>query len=252
MKNNKVARGRFAFSERVDTFLRVVTSLLTAIYLLLGGVSASTAEYDEALEAQFTRFLAWWPGVYDNDAQATASPGSFDQLVLHIQAVTLPIFGDHVVYAEWQGAQDATGIPRQRFYTLEIDKERQALRLSLHIFPIDEEFKERTRGAYDDLSKIAGVTPADMLALSGCDVYFTWQDDHFAGAMEKGSCAVTAPGTTTDIYSWSRMRLSETTIAYLDGWFNTDGSVYRTFAEDWSVFIRRGAPTNFPEILLPR
>ena len=68
---------------------------------------------------------------------------------------------------------------------------------------------------------------------------FTWQGDHFAGAMDKGACAFQAPGTTDDIYSWSQMRLTPTSFEYLDGWFNPDGSVYRVLADDWYVFEKR-------------
>lgn len=202
-------------------------------------LSFPQASQAEDLESQFARFLSWWPGTYDNMAQVEASPDSFTPVRLHLQPVEVAAFGPEVVYGEWQDAEEASKVLRQRFYGFEIDRQRQALRLNLHIFPPGPDFIEQTRGAHIDPSKVAGLTPADMVPLPGCDVYFTWQGDHFAGTMDKGACAFKVPGTDDDIYSWSQMRLTATTFEYLDGWFNPDGSVYRVLADDWYVFARR-------------
>jgi hypothetical protein len=202
-------------------------------------MSFSHAALAEDLESQFQRFLSWWPGAYDNLAQAEASPESVSPVRLYLQPVDLPAFGPEVVYGEWQDANDPSKIVRQRFYGFEIDYARQALRLNLHIFPPAPDFVEKTKGAHETPAKVADITPADMVPLPGCDVYFTWQGDHFAGTMDKGACAFQAPGTTDDIYSWSQMRLTESTFEYLDGWFNPDGSVYQVLADDWSVFVRK-------------
>ncbi len=206
---------------------------------VLMAISFSQAAQAEDLESQFQRFLSWWPGAYDNLAQVEASSSIIAPVRLYLAPVDLPAFGPEVVYGEWQDANDPSKIVRQRFYGFEIDHDRQALRLNLHIFPPTADVVEKTKGAYDDSAKVAHVTPADMVPLPGCDVYFTWQGDHFAGTMDKGACAFQAPGTEDDIYSWSQMRLTTTTFEYLDGWFNPDGSVYRVLADDWSVFERK-------------
>jgi hypothetical protein len=106
--------------------------------LWVAGVAAET------LYSQFETFLAWWPGTYDNSTQiADSSANSAARLI--ISRIDLPAFGDHVVYAEWQVLgdkvpDDPTTIIRQRFYSFEIDPERQALRLNLHIFPTASDF----------------------------------------------------------------------------------------------------------------
>jgi hypothetical protein len=190
--------------------------------------------------AQFLKFLSWWPGTYDNWAQADADASSITPVLLHLQPVKAPAFGQQVVYGEWQHRDDKFRVIRQRFYSFEIDHGREAIRLNLHIFSRGRRtLSKRTRGAYRDPSKVQALTPADMIPLPGCDVYFTWQGDHFSGAMDQGSCAFKAPGTTDDIYSWSQMRLTATSFEYLDGWFNPDGSVYRVLSDDWYVFERR-------------
>ena len=210
------------------------------LMLLLALFSAQgTSSRADNLEAQFSRFLSWWPGTYDNQAQVVAAPDTTTAMRLYLQPMSLPAFGDEVVYGEWQNLEKDGAVMRQRFYSFEIDNERQALRLNLHIFPLDPAFAEKTRGAHLDPSRVAGLTTEDMFPLPGCDVFFTWQGDHFAGAMDKGRCAFKAPGTDDDIYSWSQMRLTADSFEYLDGWFNPDGSVYRVLGENWTVFQRR-------------
>ena len=218
--------------------MQVGGMLLSLTLVVLSGTAQAQANM-EGLDAQYERFLSWWPGTYDNERQVALAPSSFTPVRLYLEPVDVPAFGADVVYGEWQDAQRDFRVIRQRFYSFEIDHARQALRLKLHIFPPSPEFVERTRGAYSDPSKVAALTPADMFPLAGCDVYFQWREDHFAGAMDKGSCAFKAPGTSDDIYSWSQMRLTDTSFEYLDGWFNPDGSVYRVLADDWYIFERR-------------
>lgn len=197
----------------------------------------------ESLESQFDRFLSWWPGTYDNGAQvgggASAGQGANIPTRLIIKKVPVPAFGEHVYYAEWQALDEPDTVTRQRFYGFEIEEGREALRLNLHIFPPDEDFRARTRGALDDPSRVADLTPKDMVPLTGCDVYFTWTGAIFEGAMDKGACAFPAPGTETPIYSWSQMRLTDRSFDYLDGWFNLDGTIYQRMSDNWYVFNRR-------------
>jgi hypothetical protein len=196
--------------------------------------------WGRSLESQFETFLSWWPGTYDNSPQIEA--GSENRGVrLVISNVDVPAFGDHVVYAEWQDLNDPSQVIRQRFYSFEIDEARQALRLNLHIFPPDEDFKARTKGAYDDPARVETLTPADMVGLKGCDVFFMPTDGNFAGTMDRGACAFPVPTDDgpVDIYSWSQMKRTENTFEYLDGWFNLDDSYYMRMSEDWYVFIRQ-------------
>jgi len=200
----------------------------------------SFAANAQTLEDQFASFVGWWPGTYDNAAQAAGEvEGAPMATRLHIRAIEVPAFGDHVVYAEWQVLDDPERILRQRFYSFEIDEARGAARLNLHVFPPDAEFVARTRGAHLDPDRVADLTPADMVPLPGCDVYFMWTGTQFEGAMDEGACAFKVPGTDTDIYSWSQMRRSSDTFSYLDGWFYPNGEIYQRMSNEWYVFERR-------------
>lgn len=217
-----------------------ILRLLALCYLVIpSSVSADSSA------SQWRDFLSWWPGEYDNTRQvmkqrATAADASdvnvHQRLIL--RQVNAPSFGDTVFYAEWQAYDDPANVMRQRFYAMERDGD--TFRLNLHIFPPDTAFVARTAGAYKDPSKLDGLTPADMVPLTGCDVFFAPESASvFSGAMIKQDCAFDAPGTDVPIYSWSQMRLTQTSFQYLDGWFNTDGSTYMRLAPDWYVFDKQ-------------
>lgn len=220
------------------------TALLIAT-LSIWGCSSLPAS-DRALSAEYQRFLSWWGGDYDNLKQIRAQEAGArpvaernTPLRLFIRKVDLPAFGPDAYYAEWQDARDASKVTRQRIYAFEIDRQTRALRLNLHIWPIDRpDFLARTRGAYLDPRRLAGVSPADMAGLRGCDVFFAKDIRGFSGAMRKGSCAFPAPDGTP-IYSWSQMSRSARQFRYLDGWFNVDGTVYRRLSFDWDEFDKR-------------
>ncbi len=197
-----------------------------------------------ATQHDFDEFLAGWAGDYDNSAQvrrqqATGRPANErnNAMTLYIRRVDLPAFGEHVYYGEWRDGIDASNLVRQRIYVFELDAEL-GIRLNLHVWPADNaEFVVRTRGAHLDTTKLAGVTPADMFGLVGCDVFFHKTRDGFAGSMRKGACAFPAPGgEDKTVYSWSQMKRTPSQFSYLDGWYNVDGSPYRRFAVDWNVF----------------
>jgi hypothetical protein len=216
------------------------------LLLILAALQASAGLAGAAESDAFRRFVAIWPGDYDNLAQVRTQadrPASERNTptVLHIRRADLPAFGKETVYAEWLDANDPTKVLRQRIYAFSAEPDGKRFRLGLHIFPTDKPaFTARTAGAWRDPARLAGVTPADMAGLKGCDVLFAAAGKGFTGAMEKGTCAFDAPDGTP-IYSWSQMRISAATFSYLDGWFRRDGSVYRRLSPDWYVF-RKGAP----------
>jgi hypothetical protein len=226
--------------------MRRIHQLFHASVLLLMCVSCTSGPA-AAQHAEFQKFLAAWSGDFDNLAQVQAQqragkPESEQNLPLRlfIRKVDLPAFGPHAYYGEWRNALDPAIVTRQRIYAFEIDAESGLFRLNLHIWPNDDpEFLARTAGAYQDLTKLAGTTPDDMMELPGCDVFFESGGNGFAGAMQKGTCAFPAPGDGRPIYSWSQMTLTSSQFAYLDGWYNTDGTPHRRFTTEWYVFDRK-------------
>ncbi|MCU0758872.1 MAG: chromophore lyase CpcT/CpeT [Steroidobacteraceae bacterium] len=195
----------------------------------------------------FARFVAAWPGHYDNAAQhraqvAAGVPEAQRNLLqeLRIVRVDLPAFGPQVFYAEWFAPGAEHQPLRQRIYALEHDATHGRYVLRLHIWPQDPAFVARTAGAWREPARLAGVTPRDMAPLPGCDVYFRAAGAGFEGEMEKGTCRFAAMNDPSrQVYSWSRMKIVEGRFSYKDGWYGLDGSPYMTWAPAWFEFERR-------------
>jgi hypothetical protein len=202
--------------------------------------------------AVFERFVAGWAGHYDNRRQHSAQLASGvpaaqrnPSLELRIVRIDAPAFGPRAFYAEWF-APDAAATPvRQRIYAFERDAADGAVVLRLHIFPTDAAFVARTAGAWRDPARLRRLTPSDMAPLPGCDVWFrpaggAFAGEAFAGEMEKGRCRFPSlEDPSREIYSWSQMSKTDRVFSYKDGWFNLDGSVYRSWAPEWYVFEKR-------------
>jgi hypothetical protein len=210
----------------------------TLLVLILAASGAAAADFD--------RFLSYWPGTYDNLAQVAAqevagrpADDRNQATVLHIAKVDLPAFGPYAYYAEWQDARQPARVIRQRIYAFSRNEASGSFRLGLHIWPNDKPaLVARTIGAHLDPQKLAGVTPADMAGIAGCDVLFTPRDSGFEGAMVKGACAFDAPNGKP-IYSWSQMTITATQFGYLDGWFSPDGAPFIRFPGEWYAFDKR-------------
>lgn len=196
---------------------------------------------DDRLARELARFVELWGGSFDNRRQTERGVGAASAnaaLRIEMRRVHLPAFGEHVFYVEWQELGHPERVVRQRLYVPRIDSSERVLRLGLHIWPVDRpEFVERTRGAHLDPSRLAGVTPADMVDLGDCDLRFRRKGRIFEGAMRRGACAFPAPDGTA-IYSWTQMRVAPGRFEYLDGWFLPDGRSYRAFSRDWYRFTR--------------
>ena len=193
--------------------------------LLFAAPAAASGPLPHTLSEQQSVFASWFLGSYSNQSTAAFLAGqgveagaASRETILHIAPVELPAFGEVVFYAEWQDATDPSVITRQRFYVLREDRARGNLRLELHVFdPGKADQNAQAAGAYDDPSRVADFTPADMFPLPGCDIFFRVEGRQFRGAMDRGTCAI--PDTDPPVYSWTNMVLGPDSFWYTDGWF---------------------------------
>ena len=215
--------------------MKTAFPILAVLVLTCANASAAPAS-----QKNFKRFMSYWAGDYDNLAQVKSQTDLPEEqrnaaYRLYIRRVELPAFGRNVYYAEWRDAYDATKIIRQRIYAFDLDPVSSKIELVLNIFPDnDPALRDRTAGAFTHPERLAGLTPADMSGLKGCNLLFEPSSGGFLGAMKKGACSFPAPETGTPIYSWSQMKITTNAFAYLDGWFNLDGTVYKKRQGDWS------------------
>ena len=215
--------------------------LLLAALTTQGHETGASADIPYDLQAQLQTMLAWWPGEYSNARQVSRERAmglADDQRIpgvrLLVGRVTLPAFGEHVFYAEWQDPGDPERITRQRFYGFSIDEASATIRLNLFIFdPANTQRNAQARGAYDLPGKVSDFTLEDMavLADADCDIYFRREGRQFRGEMRRGACAFEVPGGSGErVYSWTQAIFGPDLYWYSDGWFYPeDDRPYRRF-----------------------
>lgn len=147
----------------------------------------------QVLEADLAHLLAIFPGRWDNDLQ------HFFQKDLQIpeaerhnrvhsifRPIEAPALGKHVFYVEQYSDNDPTKIYRQRIYVFSADAKEDAIRLEI-LIPKDA---AALAGAWRDIGKLAALTPADLRATPGCEVFWRRQGENFIGRMKPGACRV--------------------------------------------------------------
>ena len=172
-------------------------SLILAISVMLVGC-VSTPKTN--LSGDLDTIMRWWNGDYNNDVQvkrllAQGKPiwraddsgkGGHIEVVSHYRPVTLPQFGDHVIYVEETKHGDPNSMFRQRIYTLAVDSSGGQIRVKLWTF----NDKQKYVGAWRDLSKLDRLSPEEMFAFpDGCDLLVSRQGNKFHMPMRGRDCA---------------------------------------------------------------
>ena len=147
---------------------------------------------NESLQNDLELLLSWFPGRYDSAEQVLLQEQSNvpeDQRNYRrhsiFRAVTLPAFGDHVLYAEQYRDGDPDKIYRQRIYVFTADPEEDAIRLRIHI----PKEPQTLKGAYRQPELLDHLQPGDTITWDGCDVFWKReQPDRFRGELKRGAC----------------------------------------------------------------
>ena len=163
--------------------------LLIALWVVM-----TSAHADEAavLDKDFQTMMAWFPGVYDNQEQVYfEAEQEVDEALRHerihhvFEPVDLPAFGEHVFYVQQHLNDDPAQIYRQRIYAFRPDYKEGAIRLTIHI-PNDV---ASLVDAHIDPAKLSGLSPEQTRVLTGCDVFWRRQSNHFVGYMTPNACS---------------------------------------------------------------
>lgn len=205
-------------------------AVLFAIGTLLSGTPAAAGPPEQearTLEAQFALFLDWFPGRYDSALQTRTDeldgvPQAERNYRRHsvFRRVELPAFGEVVFYAEQYRDGDPDQVYRQRIYALSIDRNRQAIRLRVHV----PDAVEPLRGAYRAPGLLADLTPAETTVWDGCDLWWRWEGERFRGALEPGACRFTSERFGQDIVLEEYLLLGPDDIQFADRGLALDGS----------------------------
>lgn len=171
------------FKRTIKT--KTINLITLSAGIFLSSIVASSAQ-DNSSNALLD-VMKWWSGDYNNDAQLEQlqkqgkpiwrAPENEDdekqrfgghiEVTSHYKKVDLPAFGENVLYVEETKHGDPSNMFRQRIYTLWQDEETGNVKLKLWYF----KDREKYVGAWNDLDKIANLTPDEFSPLpDNCDM----------------------------------------------------------------------------------
>jgi hypothetical protein len=191
------------FSQK-QKHIGVIAALAASTAALSGcsydrGVNSASEEQTPSAQQELATIMQWWNGDYNNDRQlaqliAEGKPiwraddsgeGGHIEVTSHYRPVTLPAFGENVIYVEETKHGDPNNMFRQRIYSLSVDEAGEMVRVKLWYF----NDKEKYVGAWKDLSRLNELTPEDMFALpDSCDLLVKKEDDKYHMPMADKAC----------------------------------------------------------------
>lgn len=217
-------------SRKTRMKLTSLFGLICSLALLFSPAHAqetTESAANQILKRDFTQFLEWFPGRYDNMEQVyfnerlNVPEDERHERIHHIFApVDLPDFPGKTFYIEQYQNNDPTDIYRQRVYSFEPDFEENAIRLTIYI-PKDP---EALTGAYADASKLEGLKPSDFTTYRGCEVYWRFQNEHYLGTMKPDACKVKSRRSGKTLVITDDLQLSQSAIWIRDEGKDTDGN----------------------------
>jgi hypothetical protein len=167
-----------------------------------GQAQAEAAAARPLTGADLDRFVAWYSGRWENEAQilaqaAEALPeeGRIERVTHFIAPLSHKSFGRvanapnprdvRFLYIESRRGEALEAGPfRQRLYRVYIDPRRQQIRLENHGLPQPELFA----GAYQQPARLQAVKASQTIHRPGCDVFFRWDGARFIGQPDRGAC----------------------------------------------------------------
>jgi len=178
------------------------------------------------LKRDFNRLMKWFPGRYDNMEQVyfeenldVAEDERHGRIHHIFSPVKLPDFPGSTFYVEQYSDNDPENVYRQRIYSFEPDYAENATKLTIYV-PKDP---DAILGAYEDASKLEGLTPSDFTTYSGCEVYWRYGNEHFHGTMKEGACRIESKRSGKTIIVTDDLQLSKSAIWIRDEAVDEDG-----------------------------
>lgn len=207
--------------------------LIIIITLLLFGVSVTAqtpqgkTPEERVLDRDFTRMMAWFPGVYDNQEQVYfenemgVKKEHRHERLHHIFApVKLKHFPGRTFYVQQSIDDDPKNIYRQRIYSFETDYTENAIRLTIYT----PKNAEALVDAHLDPDKIKNLRPSAMTSIKGCEVFWKFDADFYHGYMKPRACKIISKRSGKTIYIDDDLRLTKNSIWVRDVAEDEDGN----------------------------
>jgi hypothetical protein len=178
---------------------RVAAASLLAVVLMLAGCAAQKRERERADD--LADVLAWFPGHYDNVAQAehdekSGAHAAHDRVAILIIPVQTPRLGHHIFFAQEMAADDPKRVLSERMFSFDIDEERGIIGLMYN-------FAEPRRWRDGQLNpQIFTVVMPEDVAPVGCELIWKRSGEQFVANHDTKHChraggkAVSGPDAT--------------------------------------------------------
>lgn len=166
------------------------------------------------LQVDFERFMAWFPGEYDNHEQAwqdqiDLKEGLIEQVHEHIHhifhQVSAPAIGDHIFFVKQYMDGDPSKVYRQRLYRFTRNEAEQAIELEIFVFKDEAAYADGHLGA--DI--FHALSLEELRATPGCSVYWRFNGEHFDGTMKPEACSFVSQRSGKRIIISDTLKLTE-------------------------------------------
>ena len=185
----------------------------------LGLVAASGLAHAQA-SADFSRFLSWFGGEWNNHEQvwqqrldsAKLPGGKAEDPITHTHHVFAPVkvpaLGDHVYYVQQSLDGDLTKSYRQRLYRMSSDA--GVVKLEIFAFPDDK----AVFNAHLRPEVLTHIDPQTLRTTPGCEVFWRYNEaaNAYDGTMPKDACAINSPRLGKKIIINDTLKLTESEI----------------------------------------
>ena len=209
-------------TRRPNHTFSLALSLLFAL-LLGAALPAGAMTSDE----EFTLFLDWFEGEYDNHEQVwQQETDEIDEKerLEHIHhrfvAVDAPALGDNVFFVIQTMDDDIDKVYRQRIYSFTQDEQEGAIKLV--IYRMKDEAKYTDTWKQPGLVKNIGMDEVGTTA--GCEVFWKHNGEFFDGYMKDKACHFFSERSGKEIYITDNLRLTDSEIWISDKATDAEGN----------------------------
>jgi len=171
--------------------------------------------------------LAWFPGEYDNDLQVTEQKQELVEKELmqrhthHLfQPVKVNFTDSKTLYAQQYQHYDPEDIYRQRIYAFDIDKDEEAIRLTIYT-PKDP---PSIRDLHLNKKLQASLKASDFVLKPGCEVYWKREGDEYHGYLKKDACNYFSTRYNKQVYLNETLILMKDALLLHDKALDADGN----------------------------
>jgi len=196
--------------------------LATLLFLVATSVFA---QQDKELDT----LASYMSGSFSSANQAARDSSYFD-VRLHMQRIWKHRTDGIWIYVEQAMATSLNAPYRQRVYRLHRNDDR-VLESAVYALPQPQS----AIGAWEDTTKISGVTPESLKLRDGCQVFLHESNGHFDGATEGMACSSDLKGAA---FATTEVKIYANAIISWDRGFNSSGEQVWGATKGGYIFLR--------------